>query len=68
MPIKYEQPHPRGADAGYILASLLTQECSTHSSAKWVNARNEEVKECNEMPTEGKENKDIRMAVKAFDW
>lgn len=66
MPTKYEQPYPRGADAKHILASLLTQECSTHLSTKWVNARNEEVKECNEMPTKGKGDKGIRMAVKAF--
>jgi len=54
------------ADAKYIVASLPTRECSTHSLTKWANARNKEVRECNEMPTKDKGENDILMAAKAF--
>ena len=54
------------SDAKYIIASLPTWECSTHSLAKWANARNEEVRECNEMPTKDNGENDILMAAKGF--
>ena len=53
------------ADAKYILACRLTRECSTYSSAKWINVKNEEVEERNKMTTKDEQENWER---RTFKW
>ena len=51
----------------WVCTATRTKIAMSVETARWVNARNEGVKECGEMLTKDKREKDIWIAMKAFE-